>query len=205
MNLLPVIESLRVKRPIFHSEADFQFAFAWEIKYLNPTAEIRLEYSPLNEPNKHIDILVWKDGFAYPIELKYKTTEILATNGDEVFSLKEHGAFNLGAYDFVKDICRVESFVYNNNDFKKGFALWLTNEPKYWNAPKNQNAGYAAFSVHNGARKSGLMNWGSQYSAKTKKRRKELLLSKEYEINWNDYSKLSNSNGTFKFALICVD
>ena len=32
MELLPVIESLRRKRSLFYSEADFQFALAWEIK-----------------------------------------------------------------------------------------------------------------------------------------------------------------------------
>jgi len=33
-----VLQTLALKRPIFHSEADFQHAFAWEIQTANPTA-----------------------------------------------------------------------------------------------------------------------------------------------------------------------
>lgn len=52
MDLLPVIELLRQKRPIFHSEADFQFALAWEIQRLYTSTVVRLEYSPAGEPNQ---------------------------------------------------------------------------------------------------------------------------------------------------------
>lgn len=38
------MKSLSEKRPIFHSEADFQFALAWEIQKEYPKANVRLEY-----------------------------------------------------------------------------------------------------------------------------------------------------------------
>lgn len=41
-----VMGQLAHRRPIFHSEADFQFALAWRIKETLPDYEIRLEYEP---------------------------------------------------------------------------------------------------------------------------------------------------------------
>lgn len=206
INLLQVIKSLRQKRSVFHSEADFQFALSWEIKCSYPTAEIRLEYPPAGEPNKYIDILVCIDGLTFPIELKYKTKILSAIVDGEQYNLKNHGAQDIGSYDFVKDICRVESFATHLNRFKCGFVLWITNDPYYWNAPNNSNAGYAAFSVHHGARKTGTMSWGSHLSSGTiKGREQDLVLRSEYEITWNDYSDLGIRSGLFKYALMCIE
>lgn len=34
-------------RPVFHSEADFQYAFAWELQRTSPSVQIRLETLPV--------------------------------------------------------------------------------------------------------------------------------------------------------------
>lgn len=205
MEIIQVIGSLRKKRLLFHSEADFKFALAGEIQFLYPTAEVRLEYPPASDPNKYIDILIRNNGFAYPIELKYKTKKLAAVVNGEQYHLKNHGAQDIGAYDFVKDICRIESFATHLDGFKCGYVLWLTNDNYYWRAPVNPNAGYAAFSVHDGAKKTGIMSWGTQLSAGTiKTREKELQLMGEYDISWNDYSILDVKSGSFKYALIPV-
>lgn len=205
MYLVPIIEALRKKRKVFHSEADFQFALAWEIQRAYPNAEIRLEYPPRNEPNRYIDILVSIQGYVYPIELKYKTKKMSADVDSEQFNLKNHGAQDIGAYDFVKDICRVESFASHLDGFKCGYVIWLTNDPYYWRAPRNSNAGYVEFSVHHGARKSGTMNWGSSVGVGTTKGRENaLLLRNEYEIAWWEYSDVGIENGAFRYALLEV-
>jgi hypothetical protein len=199
-----IIETLRRKRTVFHSEADFQFALAWEIQRKYPEAEIRLEYPPMGDPNKYIDILVRKDKCSFPIELKYKTKKLHISFDNEQYNLKNHGAQDLGCYDFVKDICRIESFSTHLDGFKCGYALWLTNDQKYWNAPNNLNAGYVAFSVHHGAKKTGLMKWANHLSSGTIKGREEALsLHEEYEIVWKNYSDLGK-NGAFKYALIPI-
>ena len=71
-----VIQKLSEKRKIFHSEADFQFAIAWEIKLLYNNAEVMLE-CPLNVSSKAIDIVVNLDDHVYPIELKYKQKNLI--------------------------------------------------------------------------------------------------------------------------------
>ena len=49
-----VLASLAAKRPVFHSEADFQFAFAWESQKRYPGLKVRLETHP--EPNVRLDL-----------------------------------------------------------------------------------------------------------------------------------------------------
>lgn len=43
MNLDSLLNQLALKRPIFHSEADFQHTLAWEVHLSHPAAEVRLE------------------------------------------------------------------------------------------------------------------------------------------------------------------
>ena len=38
-----ILSALAEQRPVFHSEADFQHAFAWEIHQQLPMASVRLE------------------------------------------------------------------------------------------------------------------------------------------------------------------
>jgi hypothetical protein len=45
-----VLAELSGQRPIFHSEADFQLAFAWTIQTRHPVAKIRLEQRILDDP-----------------------------------------------------------------------------------------------------------------------------------------------------------
>ncbi len=47
-------------RKVFHSEADFQHAFAWQIREHTPECEIRLEFNPAPEP---LERFIWTSGF----------------------------------------------------------------------------------------------------------------------------------------------
>lgn len=62
-NIMRAIDSIKEKRKVFHSEADFQFALAWEIKRLYPEVDVRLEYAyKVDDKIYHIDILVMIEG-----------------------------------------------------------------------------------------------------------------------------------------------
>src|SRR5665811_831569 len=73
LDIRAVLESLAAARKVFHSEADFQFAFAWEAKCLWPTLEVRLENHP--EPNVRLDLQFTAPaaGIGIAIEMKYMT------------------------------------------------------------------------------------------------------------------------------------
>jgi hypothetical protein len=224
LDMKQILGELKTERPIFHSEADFQFALAWKIHKKHGEAQIRLEY-PIQQAAKskkveYLDLLVTLGKECFPIELKYKTKAknkkeplSVCVRGEQ-FHLKGHGAQICGAYDFMKDICRVESFISSLAGCMCGYTLWLTNDLYYLHAPRDTNAGYAAFSVHQGAikEKSVPMNWGANISAKTKKGRKAVLtLHNDYTIKWEPYSNLNAcsdshvEHGEFMYALTCIE
>ena len=124
MNLEEILKNLIKDRPLFHSEADFQFALAWQIKKKYQDADIRLEYPIEDEGRKYVDILV--DG-KYLIELKYKTRELNGSYDGESYNLKEQGAQDHARYDFIKDISRIETFDINPS-FNQGYVIFLTND-----------------------------------------------------------------------------
>lgn len=97
------LEQLKKKHRIFHSEADFQFSLAWELQKILPTAKIRLEYCPSFAREMHIDIYVIDEDGSHPIELKYKSRDIELIDDNEYFKLKNHGAQDIGRYDYLYD------------------------------------------------------------------------------------------------------
>ena len=204
MELKRIIDMLSKKRPLFHSEADFKFALALEIQEFYSDVDIRLEYPVVTDSRECLDILVKYHGDVYPIELKYKTKKLSLVLNDESYHLKSHGAQDFGSYDFVKDICRLESFSKNICGYKNGFAIWLTNDSYYWNPPRKSNTGAAAFRVYNGSKKSGKLTWGNTMT-NTRGREQPLFLENEYEVSWLDYSRVAHYDaGTFKYVVISV-
>ena len=105
------LATLAQQRPIFHSEADFKHAFAWQLQQQDPTARIRLEYRPLPQVPLHLDLWIELSGRAIAIELKYPTRHIVCDHDGEHFSVYDHAAQPPHRYDFVKDIERLERVV----------------------------------------------------------------------------------------------
>lgn len=148
MNIRELLVELSHTRKIFHSEADFQFALAWEIQKAYPTAKKRLEYSPAHiEPRIHIDILVMIGDERYSIELKYKTIGFMTTCDGEEYKLKKHVAQDLGRYEFLKDVQRIERLQQSMPSFKKGYSLLFTNDPAYWKNTNRSGTVYEEFKL----------------------------------------------------------
>lgn len=206
-NLEKCLKSLSNKRLVFHSEADFQFALSWEIQLEYPTSNIRLEY-PLkseNGSNIHIDIVVFLKDLFIPIELKYKTKKMSINIGKEIYDLKGHGAQDLGKYDFLSDIERLELLSNNINNYLVGYTLWLTNDKSYLNPPQRENTIYEEFSVHNNTTKSGTMKWLPHASKGTIKGREDSIhLENTYLIKWKSYSNIDCKNGDFNYSIVEV-
>ena len=114
-----VLKELSGERKLFHSEADFQFALAWKIQQKYTDAKVRLEYCMnLNKQAMHIDMVVFLGEKIIPIELKYKTIRCDEINIDgETYILKNHGAQDMGRYDFVKD-CQCHKWIRNYSSNK---------------------------------------------------------------------------------------
>lgn len=198
-----IIKKLQLKRKIFVSEADFQLEIAWVIKEEYPTATVRLEYCPVFDLNMHIDILVIYDNKWIPIELKYKTKGCIKEINGEVFNLKNHGAKDINCYLYLKDIQRIEKIKNNINNFKEGYTIFLTNELSYVKAPQKSNCFYKNFSLEEGIEKIGKLDWSENTGDGTKKKCNDpIILNNKYKIEWNDYSKIDDTNtGNFKILI----
>ena len=202
-----VLNKLKSRRQVFNSEADFQLEFGWALKELYPEYLIRMEYCPKVNRNMHIDILVITDDGWIPIELKYKTKSCILNANDEEFVLKNHSAKDQGCYRYLKDIERIEKLKDLVDDFIEGYAIILTNESAYLSEPLKADCAYKDFSIHEGAKKHGLMDWSPNASEGTKSGCKDPIeLNGEYTIHWAEYSKPSEGpGGTFHVAVNKVE
>jgi hypothetical protein len=210
LSVSEVLKALAKERSIFHSEADFQHAIAWEIHKRLPRASVRLE-RPVKVSHRdkrlHVDIWVEQGDDVLAIELKYKTRALDVLVGSERYALRSQSAQDLGRYDFIKDIARVETFVVDRRPQATGCAILLTNDPSYWKQPLNYNTADARLRLHEGSSLHGRLGWGPSASAGTTRGREDLLqLVGSYTLRWEDYSRPADgSYGGFRFLVVEVN
>ena len=201
-----VLSALAKQRSVFHSEADFQHAFAWKIHQLLPTASVRLEF-PVQVGNQflHIDVWVGCQGAVLAVELKYKTRGLSIRVENEQYHLKSQSAQDIGRYDFLKDVQRLEQMGAQHRNFT-GYAILLTNDSAYWAEPANFKTVDADFRLHDGRVIEGFLTWGDKASDGTKKNRERAIeLQGKYHLCWADYSRLSsNRYGEFRSLVVKI-
>lgn len=219
INMTEVIKTLQGKRQIFCSEADFQLEMALVIKEMYSNAKLRLEYVPTFDDKMRIDIIVFISNEWIPIELKYKTKnskkeeEMIDQITQEVFNLKNQGAKDIGCYLYLKDIMRIESIKeqkieiikgQEKNNFKEGYAVFLTNDETYLNPPQKNNCVYKDFSLEDGAIKKGKLEWAEHTGDGTKKGIEDpITLKGIYKMKWNEFSNVDKerSDGIFYYLV----
>ena len=199
-----VMGRLAAKRPFFHSEADSQHALAWEIHEQWPSCFMRLEFRPVDS-RSHIDIWATDKHSSVAIELKYKTRKLRLAIGDEAFELLDQSAQDIGRYDFLKDIQRLEKITATGRGVV-GVAILLTNDSAYWTAPRQTRTVDEAFRINEGQVLTGLLRWGPKAAKGTTAGREEpLSLKGIYRAEWRDYSEPSTkSYGRFRYLHIPV-
>ena len=201
-----LIEALAASRPLFHSEADFQHAFAWELHLRFPESYTRLE-RPIDTSLGllHIDVTAECKGQLHVFELKYKTRALVTQYESEIYALQNHGAQPPGRYDFLKDLTRLESVV---QDFPQSLAhaVLLTNDSAYWSECRTANDTSAAFSLCDGRICTGSLDWSLGTSAGTKRTREQPInLRGKYTLQWRDYSQIkAKYYSKFRYLLVEV-
>ena len=181
------LAALAVHRPVFHSEADFQHAFAWSLHSSRPDAAIRLE-RPVPTPLKvmHVDLVATYGEGVFACELKYKTRKLGAVVQGEPYALQGHGAEPIGRYDFLMDVARLEA-VRHALSATSCWAILLTNDSGYWAKPGSVDGISAAFSLAPGRTCSGVLHWSTATSPSTKRARDQpITLAGQYCFQWRD-------------------
>ena len=203
-----LIADLSRHRPFFHSEADFQHSLAWQIHEGIPDCEVRLEFPfPLRSGTRrrHLDIYLPTAGVA--IELKYLTRKLELDLDGESFALRDQSAQDLGRYDFLKDIQRLEELARDWDAFRIGFAILLTNDWLYWRPSLRRGTVDEAFRLHESLQKTGQMAWADHASAGTTRGRESpIQLMGNYGLHWQDYSiARGKSCGEFRYLAASVE
>lgn len=205
LNMRAILMTLARKRPVFHSEADFQHALAWEIQTQHPEMNIRLEYRPPAPTIRmYVDIWATMADAVTAIELKYKTRRLTTVVDGEAFALLDQSAQDLGRYDFLKDVQRLEGIVAGQPN-AVGYALLLTNDSAYWQTAGRDTVD-VNFRLHHGRDLAGPLGWGANAGAGTMRGREaELLLRGPYRLVWDEYGIATpGSYGTFRYLLVEV-
>jgi len=138
--------------------------------------------------NIYIDIVLEKDNQFYPIEIKYKTKaqplphQVFGQNVNVL--LGQHGAQNIGCYDFWKDVKRIEFFEATFPLVQRGIVLFISNDLSYQKPPLNPNVGYAPFSIHQGQHivAGTALIWNGALAIAN--RRPGFIVNYNYTINW---------------------
>ncbi|MRJ03069.1 MAG: hypothetical protein GXO19_00315 [Epsilonproteobacteria bacterium] len=202
-----ILEGLSKRRPLFHSEADFQHAFACEIDRKLGEVDIRLEkrFIVREMGEIYVDIvLLSKVDNNVAIEIKYSTKKLeVEVNGEE-FALKNHSSLDTRRYDFLLDMYRLER-LNRINRIARGYAIFLTNDPGYWKEPRKKNAKDRDFRIHHGRKiePNRALQWAPDTSESTKKGRKRPLeFGVRYLLEWETYSR--STGDEFKYLLVEV-
>lgn len=102
-----------------------------------------VKYPWKNESNVRIDIVLELEGEFYAIELKYKTAldtidglDRFGEKGLNGVRPKNQGAQNYGAYEFWKDVKRLELLRLRFPSVVGAMAIFLTNDKSYKNPPR---------------------------------------------------------------------
>ncbi|MED4018524.1 hypothetical protein [Sutcliffiella cohnii] len=208
LDIKSVLQSLSKHRPIFHAEADFQQSLAWEIKEHYPNCKIRLETKVFGADRKvYLDILCIHEGRKYAIELKYKTVSFNCTVDEEDFALNNQGAQDIGRYDVLKDVQRLEAMV-EAGVADEGILIFLTNDRLYYNSPNHIiNTVDRNFRIHDGSHISGELNWAKGTGVGTLKGRETpIKLNGNYEMKWKKYSQInSETRSCFQYLMLRVN
>ncbi len=202
-----LMSGLSRRRPLFHSEADFQHELAWEIRATIDGCPARLEFPPFPDNDKRMALDIWLPSVGTAIELKYCTRKFERSVLGGRFSLANQLARDIKRYDFLNDIQRIERVVMDYETANCGLAVLLTNDPLFWEQQSRADVVDAEFHIPDGQR-IGLneMSWGDNASDGTKRsREKPITLSHSYVLKWHDYSALGDKRGErFRYLAVAV-
>lgn len=202
-----LLRRLAQRRPVFHSEADFQHAFAWEAHQTDPALRVRLETHP--EPNVRLDLLLSRTDLERhtAVELKYLTAGWSGDVDGEHFALKNHGAQDVRAYDVVKDIGRLERFVGTRRGWN-GVFVAITNDASFWRPVTHGRATNAdAFRIYEGVVLAGARAWGPSTGLGTMRNRESAIeLIGSHRLAWENYAVVDNGpRGLFRALVLEVE
>lgn len=185
-------------KELLFNERDLQMQLAVYLRGTEHYDDVDVEYyvpqtvfgdAYLWNSQLYLDIVVRKGKEFFPIELKYKTKKITTDLPrfnealQNVDIVKNHGAQDLGMYDYWKDIHRIEMVRNRFVAVKNGLAVFMTNDDKYIRKGKD-TSNHILFDMTEGSH-SIQKHWLND-KAKSANGRPNFDVEQCYFIKWND-------------------
>jgi hypothetical protein len=191
---LQTLAALARRRPVFHSEADFQHELAWQLHLDHPHLATRLERRPVPEIREAADLwLTDRAGASVAVEVKYLVRAADVSVDGERFVLLDQSAHDTRRYDVLKDLARVERWT-TTGLAQRGLVIVLTNDPGYWR-PSTRAVNDVAFRIHEGRDLTGTAAWATSAGAGTTVgRTAPITITGQYRFAWHDYAVPPNAH-----------
>lgn len=208
-----VMSALSGERPVFHSEADFQHAFAQMLEKRHPGLEVRLEIpyraigseDPCSRTALDLRCRDRASGAVTAIEFKYRTRAWEGEVNGEKFRLREHSATDLGRQEFVHDLARLE--VWARAAGGTAFVVMLTNDDSYRRVPTSLGMTQdGAFRIHEGVTLAGELRWANTADSPHTR-----TLRGSSTVKWEDYADITeygvarSQGNVLSYAIASVD
>lgn len=224
---------------IFNSEAQFQFELAWKIKEefdcevkleeLSRTSQSTNYKGSIITKKDYTDIIIEDDRQRIALELKYKTATPDNIHIPGNILLMNHGAADLGAYDFLWDVHRIQILTGNEDEGEvrmpcnRGYAIILTNDSHYWNTNSNNKTtnhginrnfligdstegdAFLLKGKHNWYKTDGTIGL-SKALEKDTSRKNSIHITNDYPYKWKEYcTPIADRNGIFKYMIVEIN
>lgn len=204
------MEKLSSHRPVFHSEADFQFALATVMSQDERVSRIRLERRIAlrdhlrDRTHVNVDVLARLDGQQVGLELKYPKRKLECTafaDGElEDFQLPE-GAYDVDGPELWHDTARVERLIAEG-EIAAGAAVMLSNyelwEPERLMGPRSKAHEFALYNTRVVQAGQTLAWRDATASIDTG----PVWLQNEYRCLWRRYSTVGDCDAEFRYLVL---
>lgn len=222
-------ETLRSSEEPFFNERDFQVELAYYLRTTGHYTAVYLEYTlgravfdgvphdcyPCSDLNKYpwqneatvrVDIVLELEGDFYAIELKYKIAHdkiSLTRFGEQLYDavLRGQGAQNYGAYEFWKDVKRLELLRRRFPRVVGAMAIFLTNDNSY-QSPTRRGSMSEPFSMAGEATVSQHKYWaveGRTHSIDIEKY-PNIQLWASYPLEWHHIGSMGCRHTVFSYC-----
>ena len=227
-DLVKIINDFAKEGFVFSNEQDFQFLLGDRIKTLKGVKNVFFETLSLDSSitfslieggvksdinyklprtiKQYHDILVELENKTFEVvELKYKTPGkicLYETLKGKNITFRQ-GAYDLGCYDFLSDVSRLENINFRNflSDIKisKSFSILLTNDKNYRSNDFSKSGIWRMYSLceENEIIGKGTLTFKAgetTYFIQSKKLN-AVTLKNSYNLDWHDYELININTG----------
>lgn len=193
----PVLASLGKRRPIFHSEADFQHELAHASRAHDPELELRLEYPIGTDTRASLDILLRKGEARFELELKYLCRSCDVTRWR---ALRARASERTRHSPLRRRQGHRPHGAVRGAPQGRRRGTHPQQRSRLLSSRRRADTIDAAFDLADLRQLTGTLGWAANAGAGTMKGRADpLIVSGSYALRWCDYADVGGPGGRLRY------